>query len=326
MSNMSNTQKKNDWGRFDFLGISKSITVVSVALTFLSLVLVGMKGFNFGVDFAGGIEIQVMFKETVDAGRVRSFMADNGFDNANVQNIGGHHEYLINIENLKNASEEETNKYITTTVEKIKAALGTAFANEGAEVRQVNTVGPQIGKELRRNGTLAGFYCLILILVYVGLRFDYRFAPAAVFCLLHDAAITMGIYSLLSWEFTVQTMAAVLTIIGYSLNDTIVIFDRIRENQTIHRDKDLYWIANRSLNETLSRTILTYVTTSFIVVTMYIFADGVIQDFARTMIIGMALGVFSTVYVATPLMLLADRYQKQKRQRLQQAAYSSGGK
>ncbi len=324
MSTMTNTQKKNDWGRFDFLGVSKYITIMSVSFTALCLVLIAVKGFNFGVDFAGGIEIQVMFKENVDAARVRSFMSDSGFPKANVQSIGGQHEYLINIENLKDASEEETNKYITATVEKLKGSLASTFAQQGAEVRQVNTVGPQIGKELRRNGTLAGFYCLLLILIYVGLRFDYRFAPAAVFCLIHDAVITMGLYSIFGWEFTVQTMAAVLTIIGYSLNDTIVIFDRIRENQEVHRDKDLYWIANRSLNETLSRTILTYVTTNFTVMAMYIFADGVIKDFALTMMIGMALGVFSTVYVATPLMLLADHYQKQKRQRIQQAAYSGG--
>ncbi len=323
MSTMNTTQKKNDWGRYDFLGISKYITVVSVTLTFLALALVAVKGFNYGVDFAGGIEVQVMFKEAVDAGRVRDFMEKTGYPKANVQNIGSEHEYLINIENLKNSSEEEVNKYITATVAKIKDALATTFAKEGAEIRQVNTVGPQIGKELRRNGTLAGFYCLILILVYVGLRFDYRFAPAAVFCLLHDAAITMGIYSLFGWEFTVQTMAAILTIIGYSLNDTIVIFDRIRENQEIHRDKDLFWISNRSLNECLSRTILTYFATNLSVMAMYFFADGVIKDFALTMMIGMALGVFSTIYVATPLMLLADHYQKQKRQRMQ-AAYSGG--
>ncbi|MGE4133886.1 MAG: protein translocase subunit SecF, partial [Bdellovibrionales bacterium] len=134
--------------------------------------------------------------------------------------------------------------------------------------------------------------------------------------LFHDAVITLGIYSLFDWEFTVQTLAAILTIIGYSLNDTIVIFDRIRENWAHYRDKDLYWISNKSINETLSRTILTYLTTYMTVLSMFFFADGVIRDFARTMLIGMFLGAYSTVYVATPLMLVADRYQKWKKQKL----------
>lgn len=319
---MTYVQNKNDWGRYDFLGIAKIITMISVVLTFASIAVVVVKGLTYGVDFAGGIEIQTQFKESVDPGAVRSFMAETGYPKANVQSLGSNKEYLINVETLANASDEETNKYISSTVEKIKSALAAKFS--GSEVRRVDTVGPQVGKELRRNGFLAGFYCLLLILVYVGLRFDYRFAPGAVFCLFHDACITLGIYSLFNWEFTVQTMAAILTIIGYSLNDTIVIFDRIRENQTIHRDKDLYWISNRSINETLSRTLLTYLLTYMSVISMYVFADGVIKDFALTMLIGMFLGAYSTVYVATPLMLIADHYQKMKRQRVQQAAYSGG--
>jgi preprotein translocase subunit SecF len=153
----------------------------------------------------------------------------------------------------------------------------------------------------------------------VGLRFDYRYAPGAVFCLFHDAIITVGLYSLFNWEFTVQTMAAILTIIGYSLNDTIVIFDRIRENQAHFRDKDIYWVSNRSINETLSRTILTYLITYMTVASMFFFADGVIHDFAIAMMIGMFLGAYSTVYVATPLMLILDHYRKRRKHALQTA-------
>ena len=154
-------------------------------------------------------------------------------------------------------------------------------------------------------------------MIYVGLRFDYRYAPAAVFCLLHDAVLTLAIYSIFGWEVTTQTMAAILTIIGYSLNDTIVIFDRIRENIPIHRNKDLYWVSNRSINETLSRTILTYFTTYLTVAAMFIFADGVIREFALTMMIGMFLGADSTIYVATPLMILTDKwYRHRKAQQL----------
>lgn len=319
---MTYVEQKNSWGRFDFLGASRIFGTISVILTFGAILLMAVKGLNYGVDFTGGIEVQIQFKQDVDPAQVRSFVADIGFPNANVQSIGGEREFLINIEMPEAKSEAETNTYITGTVAKVTEGLNAKF--QGAEVRQVNTVGPQIGKELRRNGSLAAFYCFLLILVYIGLRFDYRYASAAVFCLVHDAAITLGIYSLLEWEFTVQTMAAILTIVGYSLNDTIVIFDRIRENRDIHRDKDLYWISNRSINETLSRTILTYVLTFFSIISMYIFADGAIKDFALTMLIGTFLGVVSTVYVATPLMIITTRWSDMRRARIQQAAYSGG--
>lgn len=311
--------KSPGWGRFDFLGPSKYLTIISVIITLGSFVLIGAKGLHYGVDFAGGIEAQVKFNQDVDAGRVRQFMADSGFPNANVQSIGGNSEYLLRVEMIQGKTDEETNQFITTTVDKIRSSITTAFSAEVPEIRRIDTVGPQVGAELRRNGILAGFYCLILILIYIGLRFDYRFAPPAVFCVMHDAIVTVAIYSIMGWEVTTQTMAAVLTIIGYSLNDTIVIFDRIRENQANHRDRDLYWISNLSLNETLSRTILTFVTTFLTVSSMYFFADGVIQDFAKTMMIGMILGVYSTVYVATPLVLVIDGYQKYRKKQLQTA-------
>lgn len=315
------TKKEESWGRFDFLGVSKYITGMSMVLVCISLVIIFTKGLRYGVDFAGGIEVQTQFNQTMDPGRVRKFMSDLGYHNANVQALGSDNkEFLIKIETPQGESEKESDKYIQETVAKVKAALAQNFTSEGAEIRQVNTVGPQVGAELRRNGILAGFYCLLLILIFVGLRFDYRYAPGAVFCLFHDAIITIGLYSLFGWDFTTQTMAAVLTIIGYSLNDTIVIFDRIRENQHHFRDKDIYWVSNRSINETLSRTVLTYLITYMTVASMFFFADGVIHDFAVAMMIGMFLGCYSTIYVATPLMLLLDRYQKWKKQQQLQTA------
>lgn len=310
------TKNKNDWGRFDFLGIAKYITVISIVLTAISLLMIGTKGLNYGVDFSGGIEVQAKFEKPVEAGRVREMMTNIGYPNANVQAIGTESEYLLRVEGKSGVSDEAANEFLNQTVEKIKAGLTSTFASEGASIRSVDTVGPQVGAELKRNGILAGFYCLLLILIYIGLRFDYRYAPGAVFCLFHDAILTIGIYSLTDWEFSTQTMAAVLTILGYSLNDTIVIFDRIRENVGVHRDRDLYWITNLSINETLSRTILTYITTFMVVLAMFVFADGVIREFALTMMIGILLGAYSTIYVATPLMLLADRYQKFRRQKL----------
>lgn len=312
-------KKQDSWGRFDFLGISKYLTVISVSMTIGAVLLIVGRGFNYGVDFAGGVEIQVQFKEAVEPEAVRKFMADNGFPKANVQALEHNKEYLMHVGLDSTLNDEESTKFINESVAKIKGQLASTFTTQSPELRRVDTVGPQVGSELRRKGVLAGFYCMLLILVYVGLRFDYRFAPAAVFCLFHDALVTMAIYSIFDWEFTVQTMAAILTIIGYSLNDTIVIFDRIRENQPLYRDKELFWVANLSLNETLSRTILTFFTTFLTVAAMFFIADGVIKDFARTMMIGMILGVYSTVYVATPLMLAIDKYQRWKKAQLQTA-------
>lgn len=310
----------DSWGKYDFLGIAKYITAGTVVLTILSFVVIGVKGFNYGVDFAGGIEAQVQFAQDVDSAKVRQFVADIGYPHASVQSIGGNAEYLIRLEMPVDKTDAEVNKYVSETVDKIKSGLVTHFADLKPDVRRVDTVGPQVGAELRRNGVLAGFYCLLLILIYVGLRFDYRYAPAAVFCLLHDAILTLAIYSIFGWEVTTQTMAAILTIIGYSLNDTIVIFDRIRENIPLHRNKDIYWVSNRSINETLSRTILTYFTTYLTVISMFIFADGVIREFALTMMIGMFLGAYSTIYVATPLMISTDKwYRHRKSQNLQTA-------
>jgi preprotein translocase subunit SecF len=318
---MSGKKHELSWGRFDFMSVAKYITIGSVGLSIVALLVLGVKGLNYGVDFAGGIELQVQFNQKVDAAKVRQFMESSGFGSASVQAIGDEHEFLIRVEAMKNPpSEDAANAYITDTVAKIRAGLATQFTQEGANVRRVDTVGPQIGAELKRNGILAGFYCLMLILIYVGLRFDFKFAAGAVFCLFHDALITMGIYSLFGWEFGTPTLAAILTIIGYSLNDTIVIFDRIRENVAIHRDQSFFWIANRSINETLSRTILTYVTTYMTVIPMYIFADGVIKDFALTMMIGMFLGAYSTIYVATPLVIVAERFQAWNKQRRLQTA------
>lgn len=316
---MNTTTKDQGYGRYDFLGVAKYFVTFTTLLVIASFVLMFTKGLNYGVDFSGGIEIQVQFGKSVEAAKVREFMSEIGFPNANVQAIGDKSEFLLRLESKRSGTDAEVNAYINQTVDKVKKGLAEKFAAEEPTVRRVDTVGPQVGNEMRRNGILAAFYCFLLVLVYVGLRFDYRFAPAAVFCSFHDAIVTVGIFSLFQWEFTVQTLAAVLTIVGYSLNDTIVIFDRIRENTGIFRDKDLYWISNRSINETLSRTIMTYLTTFLVVASMYIFADGAIRDFAKSLMIGMVLGVYSTIYVATPIMLWLDKLKRQRQERLQTA-------
>lgn len=302
--------------KYDFLGISKIFAAVSIVLTLLSMLIIIVKGFNYGIDFAGGTEIQVQFEQPVKSSEVRSFTKKMGIESASVQAFGEDNEFLIRMDSVKGKDDKETNQMLNALIAKLTEGLSTEFAAQKATIRRVDTVGPQVGTELKRNSLLALFYSLFMILIYIGLRFDYKFAPAAVFCLFHDAAITLGIFSLINHEVNVQTLAAILTIIGYSLNDTIITFDRIRENTSIYRDYSFYDIVNRSLNDVLSRSILTSFTTLLAVIALYIFAGGVIQDFAFAMGIGIIVGTYSSVYVASPLVILMDKWQQNSKKRV----------
>lgn len=293
-----------------FLDSGKWFMAISIGLVVGAVALIGIKGFNYGIDFVGGTEVQVMFNGEMKPETLRGFLTGLGYPNAVVQKLGEEEtepEFLIRLESLQGATEEETNELLSQTIAKITSELKTQFAGQQPEMRRVDTVGPQVGNQLRSNAMLATFYALLLILVYIGLRFDYKYAPGAVFCLLHDALITVGIFALFGLEVNVQTLAAVLTVIGYSLNDTIIIFDRIRENIATYRDRSFYWICNRAINDTLSRTFLTTFTTLLAVGAMYILAGGVIADFAFALGLGIIVGTYSTIYVATPIVILMDR-------------------
>ena len=204
------------------------------------------------------------------------------------------------------ATEKITNENLNKAISKAQAAVKTTYPD--AEIRRIDTVGPQVGSQLKRNGILAVFYSLLCILIYIGLRFDYKFAPGAVICLFHDSVVTLGVFSLLQKEVNVSIMAAILTIIGYSLNDTIVVYDRIRENFTRFKDKAHGEMINKSINDTLNRTILTSLTTFLATLALYLFAGGVIEEFAFAMLIGIVLGTYSSIYVASPFILLLDKW------------------
>jgi len=306
---------KNDPGKYNFLSMANIFAPISILITLASLALIFTKGFNYGIDFAGGTEVQVQFAQQVAPERVRKFTDDMGMHNASVQAIGEKNEYLIRTDTVAGKDEKDTQDKLNAMITKITDGLTSAFASENPTIRQVNSVGPQVGAELKRNGVLAMFYALLVILIYVGLRFDYQFAPGAVFCLFHDAVVTLGIYSILSWEVNLQTMAAILTLIGYSLNDTIVIYDRVRENLEIYRDESFEWIINRSINDCLGRTILTSGITMFAVASLWFIGGGVIAEFARTMAIGMVLGTYSTIYVAAPLVIIVHKMIQKKAMR-----------
>ncbi|MGI9549302.1 MAG: protein translocase subunit SecF [Bdellovibrionales bacterium] len=297
----------------NFLKISKILTPISLAISLLALVLVLVFGFSYGIDFAGGNEIQVQFKEAVKIENLRSQLISAGIEKPTVQKFGTDNEFLIRVEILDD--EVQNNKKLQS----ILSTLENKYKKQGVNIRRIDSVGPQIGQELKTKGILAIVYSLLMILIYLGLRFDVKYAPSSVICLFHDAIITMSIFSIFQLEVNVQTLAAILAIIGYSLNDTIVTFDRIRENQNLFGNKKSFFdLCNQSINEVLSRTLLTSITTLLAISSMWIFADGVIKDFAFTLGLGVIIGTYSSIYVATPLLIFIDKilthYQQKKSQ------------
>ena len=299
----------------DFIGKASAFGMLSVVLVIISLGIIFTKGFQFGIDFSGGTEVQVKFTEPVDAGQVRSF-AEGLVSSVSVQGLGERgDEYLLRFEMLEGETDEEINRKNNELIERVTSAFLAEMPMTEDGLLRVDSVGPQVGSTLKRDAVLSIFYALIVILIYVGLRFDYRYAPGAVLCLFHDVIVTLGIYSLFQLEVNMQVLAAVLTIVGYSINDTIVVFDRIRENLGIHRDMKLPALINRSVNETLSRTLLTSGSTLVSVALLYFLADGVIRDLSLTLGIGVVLGVYSTLYAASPSLILIDRWSKNRARR-----------
>jgi preprotein translocase subunit SecF len=300
--------KEQDFGRFDFVKMAPLMGGISLVLTIAAIVLVMVKGLNYGIDFAGGTEIQARFPTAIDAGDLRKTIEENGIANPSVQGFGGTNEFLIRLESPHAATEKEQNDLINQNVAKLKQAFKDKYQLPDEGILRVDTVGPQVGSELKRNGLLAAFYSFLVILIYVALRFDYKYAPGAVICLVHDTIFTIGVFSLLGREFNVQIMAAILTLIGYSLNDTIVTFDRIRETAPKNRDMTMKFIINKAINDMLGRTILTASATMMAVLGLYFLGGGVISEIAFTLIVGIVIGTYSSVYVAAPLILVMEKF------------------
>jgi preprotein translocase subunit SecF len=301
---VSRADREKDFGKFDFVKHAPIMGGISLVLTLIAIALLMTKGLNYGIDFAGGTEIQVRFAQPVEQSAVRAAIEEVGIHDPSVQTFGSASEYLIRLELPKGHSEKETNTLINADVTKVRGALKSKFQLPDDGLLRVDTVGPAVGSELMRNGLLAAFYSFIVIMIYVALRFDYNYAPGAVLCLVHDSIVTVGVFSLLGREFNTQIMAAVLTLIGYSLNDTIVTFDRIRETAPKNRDLSMRFIINKSVNDMLGRTILTSSATMIAVLALYFLGGGVISEIAFTLIIGILIGTYSSIYVASPLILV----------------------
>ena len=283
----------------DFLRRRKAAFILSSILILGSLLSIVLKGgLNLGIDFAGGVLVQIRFEEETTPGEIKEGLKHIGLEDSSIQQFGEKetNEYLIRVENITS--------HIESLSDKIQHALQEVYGKEKIEVRRVEMVGPQVGEELRRKGFLAIVYAMVGILLYITWRFEFRFAFGAVVALFHDIIITIGIFSITDREFTLPILAAVMTIVGYSLNDTIVVYDRIRENLRKIAKKKLEAIINSSINETLSRTILTSCTTLFVVVTLLLLGGGVIHDFAFVLVIGIIVGTYSSIFVASPMLIV----------------------
>ncbi len=284
--------KKTD---FNFMSKRKIAAVFSIVLLLSSITSLLMQGLNFGIDFTGGTMIELSYKEEVKLESIRSTLEKNGYGDAIVQNFGSIHDVLIRLPILETENMAELSNEIVATLQS---------GNESKiDVRRVEFVGPQVGEELTEQGGLAMLYALIGILIYVSLRFEYRFAIGSVVALVHDVLLTLGFFSILQLEFDLTVLAAILAIIGYSLNDTIVVFDRIRETFLKMRKGTSEVIVNRALNDTLSRTLMTSATTLLVVTSLFFFGGEVIHAFSIALMLGIVVGTYSSVYIASNTIL-----------------------
>ncbi|ALC16146.1 protein translocase subunit SecF [Desulfuromonas soudanensis] len=290
----------------DFIGKRKIALIFSAFLILAGLVSLVVKGGpSYGIDFAGGTLVQIKFVEATDPARIKEALAPLTLGGLTVQQFGDEaNEFLVRA--------QETSGAMESLSRNIKTTLETRYGAGQVDVRRTEMVGPQVGKDLRQKGLFAIFYALIGILVYVTWRFEFRFAVAAILALFHDVIITLGVFSIFGKEIDLPIIAAFLAIIGYSLNDTIIVCDRIRENMGRHAKDGFAAIVNRSINETLSRTLLTSGTTLIVVLALFIFGGGVIHNFAFALLVGILIGTYSSIYVASALLVFWDDYRARK--------------
>ena len=295
--------------RFDFIGKKKFTIWVSAIAILLSLgSIIYHNGLRYGVDFAGGILLQIKFSKAADISEVRDAMETMGSKEAMVQKFGGENEFLIRIEK---GSED-----LEAMSRQIQTSLQERFKGQTLEIRRAEVVGPKVGKDLKEKALLAIGLSFLAILIYVAFRFrQFSFGLGGIAALIHDIIITFGAISILDLEFSLSLMAVILTIIGFSINDTIVIFDRVRENIKKIRKESLETVFNISINETLGRTILTSGTVMMVVLILFFFGGPVIHDFTSAMIVGLISGTYSTVYIASPVVLVWHNYVTLKRRK-----------
>jgi preprotein translocase subunit SecF len=279
---------------YGFMGLSKKFGLFSLVLVVLSWGLIFTKGFNYGIDFAGGTLIQVQYEKEAPLKKIRAELTKHkDFKDATVTYFGSKQEVIIKTK----TSTKKVSNDVGAKVSKILADTGKL------QIRRVDMVGPKIGNELREKGLTATLLAILGILIYVSFRFEWRFALASVAALIHDVSIAMGAIVLFGIDVNLDILAAILTLLGYSLNDTIIVFDRIREGIRTIKNPSLSHIIDESITKTLSRTTLTSLTTFFVVLTLFIFGGEIIHGFSFTLLVGIIVGTYSSIFIASPILM-----------------------
>ena len=281
--------------QFNFMGMRKVTSIVSASLIIFSISTLSYQGLNLGIDFTGGTLVEVGYPEAVNLDKLRQSFSDSEFNDVAIQYFGSAKEILIRIPPQQGLNSADVSSKLLDLL---------SSNNFSAEMRRVEFVGPQVGEELREDGGLAMLYALLCIMVYVAFRFQMRFSVGAVSALIHDVIITLGFFSITRFNFDLTILAALLAVIGYSLNDTIVVFDRVRENFRKIRDKTPVEVFNISLNQTLSRTLMTSFTTLLVLIALFLLGGEIIHGFSMALIFGVLIGTYSSIYIASPVTLM----------------------
>ena len=273
---------------------------LSISLVIISLFLLSFKGLNFGIDFKGGTLIELRSSDKkINISSLRDNLTQMNLGDVSVKNFGNENDYLIKFENNENKN----------IIEEIKSNLDKSFGNQ-LEFRRVENVGPKVSSELLLSGMIAITVALVLMLIYIWIRFEWQFSLGAILALFHDVIVTLGLFSLLGLEINLSIVAAVLTIVGYSMNDTVVIFDRVRENLRKYSDIKIYELTNISINETLSRTLITSITTLLALLSIFFFGGEILKGFSLAMIFGVIFGTYSSIYIANTVLVRLKVSQK----------------
>jgi preprotein translocase subunit SecF len=280
--------------KIDFLGWRKVSIAISIVLVIVSIALITTRGLNYALDFTGGVLVEAAYEQPVEIGQVREALEKGGIENALVQSLGGTREVSIRLQPEGGA--KDADKIAANVLDKLKAS------RPDVTLKRHDFVGPQVGEELKGDGAIAVLFVIIGIMIYIGIRFEWRFALAAIASEFHDTILTVGFFALTQREFDLTVLASVLAVVGYSINDKVVVFDRVRELFRSTRKAEPYEVLNRAINQTLSRTIMTSLTTALSMFALYFFGGPAVHGFALTMLIGIVIGTLSSIFFANPIL------------------------
>jgi preprotein translocase subunit SecF len=291
--------------RYDFIRWWKVAAIVTAVFVVAGLGSLAIKGINYSIDFTGGTLMQLQFKEPPDVGAIRAAVEGSGVKNPEVQQFGSNREFTIRAQDHRDVTAQSAGA--ESVADEIQGALTKQFGAGSFTVKRTEAVGPRVGSELRRGAALALGISFLVTLVYLAIRFEWRFGVAAIIATGHDVLTTLAFLKIMHLEVSLTVIAAILTVLGYSLNDTIIIFDRVREDLKKKRNEPLYDTLNRSINETLPRSVMTHATTFLATLALLLFAGEVIRPFAWVMVFGIVTGTFSSIYIAGPVLLWIER-------------------